>query len=101
MYNITFPKLDLLQNGNFYTGSAGTEQLTGCTNKTTFVYKIVIKRHDDSSCLSVGYYLQHPWNAPVINEEPIYKEFELSQNGLDDAKDWITQRCNSLLPNDK
>lgn len=91
------PKLDYFINGSTHTGSVGTDPFTGCMSRTIFMYKALLaKDEDEHSYLAVSCHLQHPWNSSVINDEETKMNFELSNEGIEKAEEWLNKQCENL-----
>lgn len=92
MYEIKLPNLLWFQYGNVYTGSLGTDPMTGCMNVTTFNYKVCVSEAKGRKVLLAAYYFRLPWNAVSNMDEVTIGSFEVSEFGLEVATNWLLSR---------
>jgi hypothetical protein len=92
MYEINLPCLKWFLYGNVYTGSLGTDPMTGCMNVTTFNYKVCVSDVKGRSVLMAAYYFRLPWNARSNMDEVTVGSFEVSEFGLEVAANWLLSR---------
>jgi len=77
---------------NTYTGSYGTDPLTGCMNHATFHYKVAIQEDESGDKqLVASYYIRPPWNQQTAEPQVQQQAFELSHQGLQAAEAFLEQ----------
>ena len=85
---------------NMYTGSLETDRKNGCTNRTTFEYRVLVKNEDGvaaATCAECGW--NTPWNQGGEALCRFSEEFSGDAAGLASAASWVEEKFNSTNPN--
>ncbi|MBO7217109.1 MAG: hypothetical protein J6V50_00235 [Clostridia bacterium] len=87
---------------NIYSGSLGTNPIRGFMNKTTFNYKAYIKVSKETGPVSfqTEWYLRYPWSTGGKVSETFIKEFSPSQEGINEAENWLIEQFNNSCEKD-
>jgi len=98
-YSWFFNKQGNCVTTNTYTGSLGTEEKNGCTNRTTFFYKVFVTHENGAAtavCAACGW--NTPWNRG--NEElcRFAEEFSGDADGLAEAAKWVEEKFATTNP---
>ena len=81
-----------LNNHNTYTGSWGTDPLTGCMDRPTFHYKVAIQETEAGrKQLVASCYIRPPWGEGAGPMEVQQQAFALSERGLQAAEGFLEE----------
>ena len=82
---------------NYYTGSRGTDPMSGCIGKDIFNYRIWIEKNDEQELIKAAvYYGADSFESQ--NEDSIeINIYEMEEESRELIKDWLTEKYNSFL----
>ena len=88
---------------NIYSGSLGTDPLRGFMNITTFNYKTYIKVTKEEGPVSfhAEWYLRNPWSMGGGTSELTVKEFNPTQEGINEAENWLKEQFGNFSNKEK
>ena len=79
---------------NVWSSSLGTSPSEGCTNVKTFNYRVYVDRsvgNDNEFRLIGESYIINPWSGGGHKSDMEHAEFEVSENGVTLASEWLSQ----------
>lgn len=85
---------------NTYTGSLETDLKNGCTNRTTFEYRVFVSHEDGAAvatCAECAW--KTPWNQGGEELCRFTEEFSGDAAGIENAKVWVEEKFASTNPN--
>jgi len=95
-YNWFVTAADGRPASNTMTGSLGTEPDTGCLTRRTFNYKVFVSDVGKENVkLHAECWIQPPWNKGVLKENFESTEFECTQEGIETAAKWLSNKAKS------
>ena len=81
---------------NIYTSSDGTDPSQGCTNATTFNYKVFVNTKEDPAIFVAECFWQFPWDQTPMRSEVVTNTFENSEEGLKQVQEWLEAEQSKL-----
>ena len=82
---------------NTYIASVGTDPNTGCMGKKIFNYRIVIEKLEETEIIKVFCYYGTTCFENQNEDEIDVRTFEMSQESLDDVKQWLEEKCSEFM----
>ena len=76
---------------NIFSGSVGVDPSGGCLHVSTFNYKVFIDSKSDPNRLVAQCFTQYPWDAKPPRSETVTHNFENSEQGYLEAKEWLEE----------
>lgn len=92
--------------GNMFSGSVGTDSQTGSLSRRLFEYNAVMIRTEEEDAegkkkkvvtLHVACGLRLPWPNGAAWSQPQEADFPGTQDGIDQAVAWLTERQTTLM----
>lgn len=82
---------------NYYTGSKGTDSMTGCICNKVFNYRIWIEKSDEQEFIKAAVYTGAN-SFECQNEEDIeITVYEMEEESRELIRNWITEKYNIFL----